>query len=94
FRPSLFIPNAFTPNGDGVNEIFTAAGSGVEVFEGMIFDRWGEKIYTWNDINGGWDGTRNGRFVQQDVYIVAIRVKNICDKDFNEYHRGTVTVIR
>ncbi|MFM7022392.1 MAG: PKD-like domain-containing protein [Flavobacteriales bacterium] len=94
FKATLFIPNAFTPNADGVNEIFQVGAFGVEEFEGMIFNRWGEKIYTWNDVNGGWDGKINGNYVQQDVYIVAIRVKNVCDEDFNDFHRGTVTVIR
>ncbi len=94
FKPTLFFPNAFTPNGDGVNEKFFASGYGVEEFEGMIFNRWGEQIYKWNDVNGAWDGTIHGHMAQEDVYIVAIRVKNICDKDFNDYQRGTVTVIR
>jgi gliding motility-associated-like protein len=94
FKPTLFFPNAFTPNGDGVNEKFFVSGYGVEEFEGMIFNRWGEQIYKWNDVNGSWDGSIHGHMAQEDVYIVAIRVKNICDKDFNDYQRGTVTVIR
>ena len=94
FKPTLFLPNAFTPNNDGTNEIYRVGAFGVEEFEAMIFNRWGEKIFTWNDVNGGWDGTRNGRLVQEDVYIIAVRVKNICDLEFNDYHRGTITVLR
>ncbi len=66
---SLYIPNSFTPNGDGKNAVFKAEGINVSEFELLIFDRWGELIFKSNDIDKGWDGTYIGKKVQEDVYV-------------------------
>lgn len=50
------LPNVFTPNGDLSNDIFTVNGTGMENFNGKIFNRWGTKLYEWNDPKGGWNG--------------------------------------
>ncbi|MES2139731.1 MAG: gliding motility-associated C-terminal domain-containing protein [Bacteroidota bacterium] len=50
------LPNVFTPNGDLKNDIFTINGSGMENFNGKIFNRWGTELYEWNDPKGGWNG--------------------------------------
>lgn len=61
----LEMPNAFSPNGDGVNDIYKAKENHKSIveFHAYIFNRWGQKIYDWTDINGGWDGTWNGKDV-------------------------------
>ena len=58
FEPdfSIFIPNAFTPDGDGLNDIFKAQGEFIAEFEIRIFDRWGQLVYHSTDITEGWDG--------------------------------------
>jgi gliding motility-associated-like protein len=69
---SFFVPNAFTPNGDGTNNQFLAVGSNVKDFEMLIFNRWGEQIFRSTDIGTGWDGKYNSHLVQEDVYVYKI----------------------
>jgi len=71
---ALFIPNSFTPNGDGLNEIFQAKGKGFSQFNMQIFDRWGQKIYESDDFAGGWDGSFQNQECKQDVYVWKITV--------------------
>lgn len=71
----LHIPNAFTPNGDGINEVFIPKGEGIEFFRMMIYNRWGELIYETDDLQNGWDGTYQGVLSQQDVYIYKISAR-------------------
>ena len=74
-RPPIFIygPNAFSPDGDGNNDVFKFKGMGIETFELMIFDRWGELLFQTNDINMGWDGTYKGRPVPVGVYVYKVK---------------------
>lgn len=71
------IPNAFSPNGDGINEIFRVKSTttGITEFRAIIYNRWGQKLYEWTDLNGGWDGTFNGSPVKQGTYFVLIKAK-------------------
>jgi gliding motility-associated-like protein len=74
----LFVPNAFSPNGDGVNDIFYAKGEGVRDFKMYIYDRWGNITFTSDDIFKGWDGHLQGKgngIVQEDVYTWKIQCK-------------------
>ncbi len=75
--PSLYVPNAFSPNNDGVNDEFLAVGVNIETFEMIVFDRWGEAIFTSEDINTGWDGIYQGVPVKQDAYVYKIIYKTI-----------------
>ena len=72
----VFIPNAFTPNGDGINDFFTFKGVGMKSFEAEIYNRWGERIYSWNSETPveGWDGTNSGQESKIDAYVYRIRV--------------------
>lgn len=78
---ALYVPNAFTPNGDGSNDFFLPEGVGMEwnTFHMMIFDRWGNLIYETTDINKPWDGRANGgsEIAQIDVYVWKIDVRDI-----------------
>lgn len=65
----ILFPNAFTPNEDGINEIFSGVGSEPENFKLRIFDRWGELIFESNSILNGWDGKYNGNSVHDGVYV-------------------------
>lgn len=73
----LEMPNAFSPNGDGVNDIYKAKENHKSIveFHAYIFNRWGQKIYDWTDINGGWDGTWNGKDVKDGTYYVLVKAK-------------------
>jgi gliding motility-associated-like protein len=84
---TLYVPNAFTPNDDGKNDVFYAYGNEINTFHMDLFDRWGNLIFTSNDINDGWDGhAKDGSVIaQQDVYVYKIQVL-----DFNgKSHRVT-----
>ena len=77
---AVFIPNTFTPNGDGTNDLFFPQGVGVnpEKFSMYIFDRWGNLIYTTETWPGGWDGTvqGTGRLCPIDTYVYKITTVN------------------
>jgi gliding motility-associated-like protein len=68
------VPNTFTPNGDGKNDVFFAYGEFVSDFHMMIFDRWGNLIFESSDMTEGWNGTANGGkdLVQIDTYVWVI----------------------
>lgn len=90
----LYIPNAFTPNGDGVNDIFTAKGIYVTEFEMLIFDRWGNLVYSTDKMDTGWDGRANGgaEAAQADVYVYRVNVKDF--RRIKYTYKGTVTIVR
>ena len=69
--PDIYLPNAFTPNGDGVNDVFRGIPVGVKQFNYLrIFNRWGQLIFSTGDYNKGWDGTWQGQNQPGGVYIV------------------------
>jgi gliding motility-associated-like protein len=92
--PTLYIPDAFTPNGDGLNDVFTAKGRYIKAFDMYIFDRWGMQLYHTNSIDEGWNGTVNGgsTIAQEDTYVYLINVTDA----MNNTHKyiGRVTLIK
>ncbi|MFN7911119.1 MAG: PKD domain-containing protein [Bacteroidota bacterium] len=91
---TFYIPNAFTPNGDGVNDTFTATGIGIEKFTLRIFDRWGELIYMTSDINEGWDGKVKGKYPEDKMDVYQWKV-NVTDKRGKERQlTGHVTLLK
>jgi gliding motility-associated-like protein len=89
----VYIPNAFTPNGDKLNEYFQVEGVGIKQIEMEIYNRWGEKIYETTSLNG-WPGTiRTGtEEAEQGVYVYKIVVYDYLNKSY-DFH-GHVTLIR
>lgn len=81
----LEMPNAFSPNGDGINDIYKAKSGYQSIieFHGYIFNRWGQKLYDWTDINGGWDGRYKGKEVKQGVYFCLIKAKGADGREFH-----------
>ena len=73
----LTMPNAFSPNGDGHNDFYKPkTAQNIVEFRAIIFNRWGQKLYEWNDVNGdGWDGTFNGKKVKDGAYYVNVKAK-------------------
>lgn len=90
-----YVPNSFTPNGDGNNDFWQPLGSAVvpEEFDMKIFNRWGELIYESQDWLAGWDGTSNGSPVPDGVYVYRIVVRDGISKDKHELF-GHVTTFR
>jgi gliding motility-associated-like protein len=91
----IYVPNAFTPNEDGVNDTFQPKGFGIIKYELQIFDRWGEKIFQTNEFEKGWDGFyqgRGGNICPADVYTWLINVTSV----FNKAHEftGHVTLMK
>ena len=90
----IYIPNTFTPNGDGLNDGFQAKGVGITKFSIQIYDRWGHLLYETNDIENSWDGTVRGSEepIKQDTYAWKATVVDI----FNKSHdlSGHVSLIR
>lgn len=76
---TIYVPAAFTPNGDHTNDVFYVYGNGLIEFNLLIFNRWGEKIFESNDISKGWDGKVKGKAVPEGVYSYRIiyRIKSI-----------------
>lgn len=89
---AIWIPNAFSPDGDFTNDFFYVDGYGLKELHVMIFDRWGIKIYDEIGLDQSWDGKYNGNIVPTDVYVYKIRVKDV----FDEWHDyiGKVTLIK
>ncbi len=89
---TFYIPNAFTPNGDGINDEFFGKGESIVEYDMWIFDRWGAIIFHGKDLNEKWDGKANGENVQQDVYIWKVRFTDINNKKHD--YIGTVTLVK
>ncbi len=89
---TIYIPNAFTPDGNGLNDIFLPKGDYIEGFEMYIFDRWGQSIFHSTDIHNGWNGTVHGNFVQEDTYVYLIYATD--PTNVQHTYMGRVTVIR
>jgi gliding motility-associated-like protein len=95
----LEMPNAFSPNDDGHNDIYRAKPHGktggyksIVEFHAYIFNRWGQKLYEWTNIDEGWDGTYNGSPVKDGVYFVLVNARGADGKEYNI--RRDVNLIR
>jgi len=92
-QPVLFIPNSFTPNGDGLNDVFKIQTFGLTYFEMYIFNRWGTQLFESHDPEVGWDGTHNEEFVQTGGYSYLIYFKGAKSKG-KEVKKGMIVVVR
>lgn len=90
----IFAPNSFTPNGDGLNDIFKVQGTDIVSFRLLIFDRWGELIFETKNLKEGWDGYYKGNLVKQDVYVWIMDYKTACDEKRSHRRKGIVSVTR
>ncbi len=90
----LEMPNAFSPNGDPYNNEYRAKSNhrSIVEFHAYIFNRHGQKLYEWHDVNGCWDGTHNGHPVKDGVYFVYVKARGA---DGQQYEiRRDVNLIR
>jgi len=80
----LSFPNAFSPNGDGINDVYKAKEyQSLVEFHAYIFNRWGQKLFEWTDPAEGWDGTHNGSEVSDGVYYVLVKAKGGDGQTYN-----------
>ncbi|MCB0794629.1 MAG: gliding motility-associated C-terminal domain-containing protein, partial [Flavobacteriales bacterium] len=91
-EPDIFVPNAFTPNGDGNNDVLFVRGRFITDLEFKIFDRWGEKVFETTDQAVGWDGTFRGEPAGAAVFVYHLRV--VCEDGRSYFKKGNVTLIR
>ena len=92
---SPYIPNAFTPNGDGLNDYFRILGlppENITQFNIQIFNRWGQVVFSSKDILEGWDGTMKGEFCPEGNYIWVIFYED--NKKTRTSNKGTLTLVR
>ncbi len=95
--PRIYVPNAFTPNGDGVNDEFNVYVKNYVSFHLLIFNRWGEKLFETYDPLEGWNGEYRGKLCNPGVYVYYVDVKynDALEPDnFLEYTKGSLTLIR
>lgn len=94
----VFFPNAFSPNGDGMNDIFYARGKGIRTVKSIrIYSRLGQEVFrrenfNVEDISMGWDGSFKGRTLAADVYIYMVEL--LCDSNETFHLKGNVTLLR
>jgi gliding motility-associated-like protein len=90
----FYVPNAFTPDHDGLNDVFTAKTSGLKEYKLNIYDRWGERVFISNDIKNGWNGRKHnsGDLLPVGVYIWHIQVRDRLST--KRTYTGTVTLVK
>jgi gliding motility-associated-like protein len=95
---NIFVPNTFSPNGDGNNDVFYPRGSGVFKIQNIkVFNRWGEVVFeksnfNANDAAAGWNGTFKGKPLAADVFVYMMQV--ICDNNSTLTFQGNITLLR
>lgn len=88
---NVYIPNAFTPNGDSYNEFFIPVGYGLTQIKLLIFDRWGHEIFRSTEDNVGWDGRSKGTMCEQGVYVYLAEIVTVSGNTINR--TGHVTLL-
>jgi gliding motility-associated-like protein len=92
-NPYVFVPSAFTPNNDGLNDIIRPISVGIrEIRNFSIFNRWGERVFYTTRDRHGWDGIHNGRPQASGVYVWMLSAIDYTGKPL--FLKGTVTLIR
>ncbi|WP_320028900.1 PKD domain-containing protein [Haliscomenobacter sp.] len=91
-EPYIFVPTAFTPNRDGVNDILYVRGRGIDRMTFIIYNRWGQKMFETSDPKVGWDGTFRGKPLPPDVYGFYLLANCIDGTTYRK--QGNVTLIR
>ncbi|MBI2966653.1 MAG: gliding motility-associated C-terminal domain-containing protein [Bacteroidetes bacterium] len=89
---NYFIPNVFSPNGDGKHDILYVYGNGIATLYLVIYDRWGEKVFETSDQKTGWDGAFRGKPCNPDVYVYYLKIK-LSGKP-EEIKEGNITLLK
>lgn len=91
-EPNIFVPNAFTPNNDGNNDILKVRGRWISKLQFVVYNRWGQEVFTTTDVNNGWNGVFKGNEVAPDVYSYFLQVTCLDNKIFTK--RGNTSLIK
>jgi len=89
---NIYAPNTFTPDGDGVNDVFRVESYNLKELKLQIFDRWGQLLFTGEGIDSFWDGTYKGEMAIQDTYIWQLEAKDGFGKKYK--YRGHVNLLK
>lgn len=89
---TFYIPDAFSPNGDGKNDIFLPRGTYIRTYDMYIFNRWGNLIFHTSDLSTGWDGSISHILCQEDTYVYVIDIIDAIGKGHN--YMGKVSLLK
>jgi len=90
--PDIFVPSAFTPNGDGENDVLYVRGEVIESFELVLYNRWGEEVFKTTSFDLGWDGNYKGKAADPGVFVYHLRARCFDGQDFST--KGNITLIK
>ncbi|MDR2963651.1 MAG: gliding motility-associated C-terminal domain-containing protein [Bacteroidales bacterium] len=88
----IFVPTAFTPNNDGVNDLFEIKSGAISELEFAIYDRWGEKLFETTNLNAQWDGKYKGKPLEPQVLVYYIHARCIDNREFKD--KGNITILK
>jgi gliding motility-associated-like protein len=86
------VPNAFTPNGDGRNDVLLVYGNVIQALHLQVFNQWGEKVFESYDKNTGWNGTCKGKQQPSGVYVYTVHVTTTAGQVIDK--KGSLTLVR
>lgn len=89
---NIYAPNVITPNGDNMNDIFKVVGINVESMKGQIYNRWGQLLFEWDDINKGWNGTYKNKEAPNGTYIYTVQARYI--NGVNQRLTGHISLLK
>jgi gliding motility-associated-like protein len=92
FTPVIYVPNIFSPNGDGQNDNLYMRGQGIKSLDFVIFDRWGEKVFETIDQTEFWDGTFKGKDMPVGIY--AYHLKATMNDNQKIVKKGNISLVR
>lgn len=89
---AVYIPNAFSPNGDGLNDRFGISAKGIDKFSITVFNKWGQLIFESTDPHQTWDGTFGGEIVPDGPYVYSLHL--VSSDNIPSVKSGTVTIVK
>lgn len=92
-RVRLYVPNAFSPNEDGVNDVFEIYGIGIEDVQWQVYDRYGSLLYRGEGLEDGWNGTHRGRLLDPGIYMVVVEYRDQITNR-REVYAGEINLLR
>jgi gliding motility-associated-like protein len=91
-QPDVFVPNAFSPNGDGVNDLWRPTAIFVNQIDVWVFNHWGDNVFTTNSEQIYWDGTKNNKICESGIYTFKITYSDFNGGRFEK--KGTITLLK
>jgi gliding motility-associated-like protein len=89
---NVFVPTAFSPNADGINDVLNVKSNCIKTFSFKIYNRWGESVFETNDINRGWDGTFEGQLLNTGIFIYQLDISGLSGE--HTFQKGNISLVR